>query len=1534
MESESGLETKIIIIKEEISLTDILKLVDIQRLQDIFADTHNVASIITNIDGTPITNPSNFTRLCNNIIRETKIGLANCYKSNAETGRAQNSGSFIMPCIGCGLWEAVANIYVGNKHIANWMIGQVRNEKPDEQQLIKYASEIGVEHNEFIAAWNEVPVMSHEQFRKIANMLLAFANELSEKANQNLQLKAEIAKRDQTADLLKKSDEQFRHAFEYSAVGTSLVSDDGHFIRINRTLEELLLYHNDEITKLTFNDITHPEDVSIGVGYLNKLLNHELKSITFEKRYIRKDGKIVFASTSSSLITNNSASKPYIITQIIDISERKHAEEMLLSSMSLLNATLESTADGILVVDINGKVTQFNKKFSDLWHLPKELLDKKQDFLLLNYVISQLAEPEKFISKVDYLYKNTNESSFEEIKLNDGRTFERYSQPQKIDNHILGRVWSFRDITESKHILEELRKSEIKYKAIVENSNDGISIANTDGKYVFVNEAFCKMTGYSESELLTMKVNDLLPKQTAIQLFTKVVFDNKSGFKEAELQKKDKTNFIALINGSPIEIGNQRFVQGIIRNITEQKLAEEKLKENNSKLDLAMKVANMAWWQMDIVTGNITFENRKAEMLGYSPEQFIHYSDFTSLVHPDDYNKTMEVMQNHIIGVLDKYEVEYRIKTQTGDYKWFYDIGTITKRDSNGKPLNVVGLVLDISERKRAEEEILTILRTAIDGFYIVGMDGQILETNDSYCSMIGYSRDELLKMKVQDIEAAENEELIKKRIQRIIQNKSDRFETKHKRKNGEIIDIEASINIIVQEKPKLICFMRDITERKLAEEQLKANEKMLYESQLIAGLGSYELDISSGMWISSLILDTIFGIDESYLHTIENWVALIHPDWQEIMANYFANEVIGKCSRFNKEYKIKRINDGVDRWVHGLGELELDVKGKPMKMHGTIMDITERKRAEIALLESEAKYSRIVNTAGEGIIMVNDKFIITYTNAQMTNMLGYQSDEIINHSLEEFIFNPDLEKHQQSMIKRKIGQTEIYERRFCKKDGSIVWFSVSANPIMDGTSEFQGSFAMFTDITDRKLFEEILKLNEERLQKLINSVTDYIYTVTIVNNIVTETLHSEGCFAITGYTSVEFENDKFLWFKIVFEDDRTAVIEQVVKLMKEKEIKPLEHRIIHKNGSQRWVCNTPVLRYNAEGELVGYDGLIADITERKKAEQIILRLQKAVESSKTCIIITTINGDIEYANPFFTELTGYLPDEYIGKNPRILKSSYHPKEFYQDLWETIKSGKTWEGEICNRKKNDDLYWEKAIISPIINENKSIINFVAVKTDITEQKQTDRKILNASIEAEERERLYFSRELHDGIGPLLSSIKLYHQWLNKPNLQTPKEEILINIDNTIQEAIASIKEISQKLSPHVLTNFGLQYAIRLFIDKLKDTCPITINFESDIDVRLDKDIEITIYRIIIECLNNTIKYANAKNVSIVLQKEQNKIIATYNDDGIGFDFEETIKSGKGLGLYNMQNRVKTLGGNLHIESQTSKGIQIKMAIDL
>ncbi|BDZ72182.1 PocR ligand-binding domain-containing protein [Methanobacterium petrolearium] len=208
---EEALEKRIVALSrpldngEEIGFHELFNLKEIQEIQDLFAEATGVASIITQPDGTPITQPSKFHRLCKDIIRKTEIGRANCFKSDAIIGKHHPEGPIIRPCLSSGLWDAGASITVGGKHIANWLIGQVRNEAQNEDEMRDYAREIGVDEEEYIEAFREVPVMSKSHLEHIARSLFAFANQLSAMAYQNVQQARFITERENAEQNLEKS---------------------------------------------------------------------------------------------------------------------------------------------------------------------------------------------------------------------------------------------------------------------------------------------------------------------------------------------------------------------------------------------------------------------------------------------------------------------------------------------------------------------------------------------------------------------------------------------------------------------------------------------------------------------------------------------------------------------------------------------------------------------------------------------------------------------------------------------------------------------------------------------------------------------------------------------------------------------------------------------------------------------------------------------------------------------------------------------------------------------------------------------------------------------------------------------------------------------------------------------------------------------------------------------------------------------------------------------------------------------------------
>lgn len=258
------------------------------------------------------------------------------------------------------------------------------------------------------------------------------------------------------------------------------------------------------------------------------------------------------------------------------------------------------------------------------------------------------------------------------------------------------------------------------------------------------------------------------------------------------------------------------------------------------------------------------------------------------------------------------------------------------------------------------------------------------------------------------------------------------------------------------------------------------------------------------------------------------------------------------------------------------------------------------------------------------------------------------------------------------------------------------------------------------------------LRESEARYRTLLESVTSYVYTVTLRDGRVINTNHMSGCYGVTGFTAEEYAADPDLWYKMVPEEDRPKVLDTAQAVLTADTPLFLEHRICHKDGSIRWVSSTLVpRRRDSQGLLIAYDGLISDITERKKAEETEIRLVAAVESAADDIIITDTLGNIQYVNPEVERSTGFAAGELVGKNTRIFKSGKHDHNFYQDLWNTIKAGQVWQGRFTNRAKDGHDIIQDTRIAPIRDAAGRIVGYVAARRDVTAQVKMEQQLIMA-----------------------------------------------------------------------------------------------------------------------------------------------------------------------------------------------------------
>jgi signal transduction histidine kinase len=266
--------------------------------------------------------------------------------------------------------------------------------------------------------------------------------------------------------------------------------------------------------------------------------------------------------------------------------------------------------------------------------------------------------------------------------------------------------------------------------------------------------------------------------------------------------------------------------------------------------------------------------------------------------------------------------------------------------------------------------------------------------------------------------------------------------------------------------------------------------------------------------------------------------------------------------------------------------------------------------------------------------------------------------------------------------------------------------------------------------------------------------------------------------------------------------------------------------------------------------------------------------------------------------------------------------------EFIPYVW------REWEKDVASINT-----WLGIITSVLISVGIILIRqiFDMLKKAERARQQADKKVLNAVIQAEEKERRRLAKDLHDGMGPLLSTVKMAISSLLQEETDPEKRKIVENSDYVISEAIRSLKEISNNLSPHVLDNFGLASAVKSFASKVGQMQKINISFESNMfDFRFDYKKEVILYRVACELINNTLKHAEAKNIDIQLNKYNKIITFSYADDGIGFDVDAVFnnENNQGMGYANITSRLKSIKAILNVESQKNKGTKIIIIVNL
>lgn len=528
--------------------------------------------------------------------------------------------------------------------------------------------------------------------------------------------------------------------------------------------------------------------------------------------------------------------------------------------------------------------------------------------------------------------------------------------------------------------------------------------------------------------------------------------------------------------------------------ITARKMAEEALQENNIRLELAMQVADMAWWQMDVTTGQVVFQKRKAEMLGYSPEIFKHYEDFMALVHPDDQENTMNAMIDNFKGLQDKYEVEYRILTLSGEYKWFYDIGSIVKRDEKGYPQIVTGLVFDITDRKQAEfalkesEQYTNSILSAIpDLMFILDADGVYTDFKCGSEEDLYVPKETLIGKTLFDILPDDIAVQIKDGIDKALKNLPvNRIEYQLQVKNGPRF---FECKIYPFGETKTIAMVRDITERKMSEEALQKSEMFLR---------TFIENVPFEIWVRDV---ENVGILENKEH-VEHFGSILGktpadlPENEHKIAQLWENN---SKRVFNGEIINEEVEYEINQHPFTFQEINFPIynNDKIIGIAGFNINITERVLIEEAFRESQSLYYSFIEQLPNAVFRKDREGRFLLVNSQFCKLKGLNKEDFIGNKPLEVSKGKVIDQATSMMINSygdvgenihelilKTGKFYETEEEYGSSDGEKLYMHVVRMPVEDSYGNIIGSQGIMFDITERKLVEDALNHSQEQLKQ------------------------------------------------------------------------------------------------------------------------------------------------------------------------------------------------------------------------------------------------------------------------------------------------------------------------------------------------------------------------------------------------------------------------------------------------------------------
>lgn len=1403
----------------------------------------------------------------------------------------------------------------------------------------------------------------------------------------------DVTERKQFEKALRESEEFSRAVIEHSPLGISVRSPKGQLLTANDAWkriwaiseEDTILDMKTERKELAFNE----RDEYLKEWFEEiKAVYRKGKDLHIPEIKIKKPrkGGARWVSQYFYAIKDTQGNVNRIVILTEDITNRKQAEEALKESERVLS-TLMSNLPGMAYRCANDKVRNMEFVSEGCANLtgyqPIDLIQSRK----ISY--GNLIHAEDMDTVLDNIETALAEGKQYQLEY---RIVTAWGDKKWVwemgrgvfseSGNLVALEGFVSDVTDRKKAAQALKESEELYRSLIETSPDSIALTDLEGKFTMVNQRMFSLHGVERvADLMDMNFFDLVvhdDRSRAQATTKKVLEEGRVSNEEYTMLKKDGSSFPGEISASLV-VGAEGKPKGFIivtRDITERKEAQEALDREHKAFriiaeaavhavdipDLCQRVLSGLATNLILDFGIIRLFDRNHNTLelkahvGLTRKQlkdmlpaqplddpryiaaFVARRNEAILAQDVTREVILKPFHSRLEGLGIRSLVSWPVTGTQGDllgvlHLWSQNPVEITDRDRNFFE-RVIGMFSTVLERKRAEEALRaseehyrTLVDTAQEGISLVGPDEKFIFVNPKMAELMGCTTEELIGKNLLDFVPSDDAEFIERQTSKRQKGETSRYEATLLRSDGTPINVLITAAPIFNTEGKFsatLGVLTDITELKKAEEELRVRlvYQTVYAQIMNKAIRMEDFDLFIEECLE--ILGHAFNLSRIYLAVDEEEkkLANVTHEWLRkktvsvrntrleyaqiptiherlLRDELIADSVVKLPSQDQGFFKESGSSSVILVPIHShngfygfiaaddcttereLTESEIQAFRTSVRLITTVIDRyfeeQERRIAEEARAESEQRYRTLVETSSDIIFLLSDSGELLYISPAVRN-LGYEPDDLLNEpNLLIKAFPPDEFMTLKALYYKAMRDEYTEHEVDCEvfdRQGSKHWFSVSGNWIRDEDGKITAMQGMARDITERKQTEGALRLRM-KYEKVLWEISSLFLTEGTSDDSLRKFLERLG--QATGVSRVNLFSHR--------EDTQGRL------LMRRR---------------QRWVAETyPKLDNDRMDELYYDHGFGRWLTSFSSGE--------AVHS-----------------------LVEELPREEqpLFKKEGILSILVLPIFVEGKLWGAIGFDETKHKRVWNDDDIRLLWTASQILSAgLATESKALE--LAQSYDGLKARERQISELNLRlVKAEEDERRRIARVLHDEIAQQLTGVALL---LSTPELNNKRSanKRLNEAKNMVKETQKFIRDLSYELRPPALDNLGLVAAVRALSRSAAEGSGVSFVLDGTEELpRTDPDTEIMLYRIIQEAVGNSLKHAQADEITVSFDYEAPILKVSISDDGKGFDFTKTKSKSSGLGLRSIHERVALIGGKLTIDTAPEKGTRIKVEVEI